>query len=102
MEPPSLSIELRKLLLRLTLACFSRKLVKNKSVGLIVSLKNDRNGRGLSGRGFKNFVRTSCAIGTPLQEILDPGPHLPHRLENKAKPIANLNSNQRFRRSGPD
>lgn len=36
MEPLSLATELRKLLLWLTLTCFSRKFVKNKSIGLVV------------------------------------------------------------------
>ena len=48
---PSLSTELRKLLLRLSLACLAENSFKNRSVGLvglIVSLKNDRNGRGLA------------------------------------------------------
>ena len=53
---------------------------KNRSiglVGLIVSLQNDRNGRGFpqSERGFKNFtraLRATILLGTPLHKILDP------------------------------
>ena len=77
MEPPSLSTELRKLLLWLTLACFSRKFVQKRidwTSRLIVSLsKTIEMGVVLpqSGRGFTIFAR-NCTIGTLLQEILDP------------------------------
>ena len=44
---------------------------------LIVSLKNDRNGRGFSSKwawlqNFRARFAHNCTIGTPLQEILDP------------------------------
>ena len=48
---PFLAIELRKLLLWLTLECFRRKFVRNGSiglVGLVVSLKNHQSGRGFA------------------------------------------------------
>ena len=58
MEPPSLAAELRKLLPWLTLACFSRKFVQNRLiglVGLIVHSKAIEMGVVFpqSGRGFK-------------------------------------------------
>ena len=76
MEPPSLSTELRKLLLWLTLACLSRKFVQKQidwTGGTEFLSKTIEMGVVLpeSGRGFKNFAR-NCAAGTPLQEILDP------------------------------
>ena len=70
---PSLATDLRKLLLWLTLACVSRKLFENRSMGLVVSLKNNRNGRG----SLQN-AKISCALcaqqynRNPFQEILDP------------------------------
>jgi hypothetical protein len=51
MEPPSLAIELRKLLLWLTLACFSLKFVRKQIdwTGKAGSCsQNDRNGRGFA------------------------------------------------------
>ena len=44
---PFLATELRKRLLWLTLECFRRNLLENRSIGLVVGLKNDRNGHGL-------------------------------------------------------
>jgi hypothetical protein len=50
-ETPSLATELRKMLLWLTLACLEENLFENRSIGLeglVVSLKNDRNGCGFN------------------------------------------------------
>ncbi|MCG8626262.1 MAG: hypothetical protein MJE68_30230, partial [Proteobacteria bacterium] len=46
-------------------------------VGLMVSLKNDENGRGFAPKWawLHNFCprfACNCTLGTPLQEILDP------------------------------
>jgi hypothetical protein len=41
---PSLATELKKILLWLTLACLEEILFENKSIGLVVSFKNYRNG----------------------------------------------------------
>ena len=65
--PPCLAKELRKLLLCLTLACFSRTLDRNGWIdrqGKKFLSKTIENGRGLikSGRGFKCFARASRAI----------------------------------------
>ena len=61
-QNPLLATELRKVLLWLTLACFSRKFVQNLSiglVGLVVVLKAIKMGVVLteSGCGFCNFAR---------------------------------------------
>ena len=80
MEPPSLSTELRKLLLWLTLACFSRKHVQKQIdwTSRIDSFSQKRSKWAWfsqSGRGFKNSraLRTQPYYwNPPLQEILDP------------------------------
>ena len=72
MEPPSLSTELRNYCYGSPWHALAENSFKNRSiglVGLIVSLKNDRNGRGFAP---KWAWLQNCTIGTLLQEILDP------------------------------
>ena len=77
--PPYLSTELRKLLLWLTLACFSRKFVqKQRLIGLASRIDSFSQKRSKwawfchqVGVASKIRVR-NCTSGTPLQEILDP------------------------------
>ena len=80
MEPPSLSTELRKLLLWLTLACFSRKHVQKQIdwTSRIDSFSQKRSKWagfwpkvGVASEIRARFAR-NCTIGTPLQGILDP------------------------------
>ena len=74
MEPPFLAIELRKLLLWLTLECFRRKFVRKRInwTGRAGSLsqKNDRK-KGVvlpqSGRGFSKFARKSVYYNPPFR-----------------------------------
>ena len=76
MEPPFLAIDLRKLLLWLTLECFRRKFVRNGSiglVGLVVYLKNDRKWACFCPKWawLLKFRAQECTT-TPLLDILDP------------------------------
>ena len=76
MEPPSLFTELRKLLLWLTLACFSRKLVQKQidCTSRIDSFSQKRSKWAWfppKWAWLQKFTR-NCTIGTPLQRILDP------------------------------
>ena len=66
MEPPSLSTELRKLLLWLTLACFSRKLIQKQIDWTSTIDKNDGNGRGFPKVGVASKI--SRARATVLLE----------------------------------
>ena len=78
MELPSLSTELRKLLLRLTLACFSRKLVQ-KQIGCTSRIDSYSIEMGVvcpkvgvASKISRARFAHNHTIGTPLQEILDP------------------------------
>ena len=67
MEPPFLAIELRKLLLWLTLECFGRKFVRKRIdwTGKAGSQSQKRSKMGVvmpqSGRGFSKFAHASRA-----------------------------------------
>ena len=69
MEPPFLAIELRKLLLWLTLECFRRKFVRKQIdwTGRVGSLSQKRS----KWAWLLKFRAQDCAT-TPLLEILDP------------------------------
>ena len=77
MEPPSLTIELRKLLLWLILACFSRKFIQ-KQIDWTDSFSQKRwkwawfTSKWAWFKKLRTRFACNCTTGTPLQEILDP------------------------------
>ena len=74
MELPSLATELRKLLLWLTLAYFSRNSFKKRLIGLVVALKNARKWAWFYPKVgvASKLSRARDTIQNPLQEVLDP------------------------------
>ena len=76
MELPALATDLRKLLLWLTFACVSCRVVENRSIGLAVSLKTIEMGGVRSKMGVASetlrALRAQPYNRNPLQEILDP------------------------------
>ena len=76
MEPPSLSTELRNYCYGSPWHALAENSLKNRSiglVGLIVSLKNDRNGRGFPPKWawlqkFRARFARNCTIGTPFRK----------------------------------
>ena len=73
MEPPFLAIELRKLLLWLTLECFRRKFVRKRIdwTGRAGSLSQKRSKMGVvlpqSGCGFSKFARARVYYNPPFR-----------------------------------
>ena len=76
MEPPALATDLRKLLLWLTLVCVSCRVVEDRSIGVVVSLKTIEMGGVRSKMGvvpeILRALRAQPYNRNPLQEILDP------------------------------